>query len=617
MYVVSGRPCWSDAESAAQWIESRECYRRTLLLLARLPFLDVRTLERLTGLHGGASIYRYLARLRQDGLIAAVRPSLRPGHSPRLYYLADLGLATVALCLRVDVHQLARANRLRGVDLLGLLPALPQLMASYKLLAALAVSRPGRPDLLEWERPWRRRYQRPTAKAATTVALPAYARLSWDGETGSYLLIPDLATVPFRAYRATIDRLFALRGFEGEGLPTLVVATTDRGRAAGWERLLEDTRRVRAEAPLLARIAAWDDLSSGFPDVVQHSREDREVQVRLTRLPRLASRCPTSRLPRPVGDALVETWKPQSVYSPGRIALGLSATERRLLELVARHPFLTLEGLANVFDWQMEWARERRDGLIARGLMRLVEVGEVGAELATLESVELTLEGLRLVAAQQGVSLAMAVRYNGLVGGGPSQPIGSRRKLVATLHHTLGVDGIFVGLISTAREVAKAGGDDALVEWRNSAACSRRYLRPDGYGIYRHRGKLYGFFLEYDRGTMNARDYHDKFAAYFEYLASGRFQRDYDGFPTILMVTTDYGAEERIASAARSAAVGRGVDLPLLLTCEWRLDRDPGSRHGLLGCIWREPSSARRRHWLQASPDARTSHRYPQYPPAG
>ena len=80
--------------------------------------------------------------------------------------------------------------------------------------------------------------------------------------------------------------------------------------------------------------------------------------------------------------------------------------------------------------------------------------------------------------------------------------------------------------------------DDALLEWRNTVACSRRRMKP---GRVRHgppkRG-THGFFLEYDRGTMSARDYAEKWAAYYDYRDSRAFERDYAGFPTILVVTT-------------------------------------------------------------------------------
>jgi Replication-relaxation len=208
----------------------------------------------------------------------------------------------------------------------------------------------------------------------------------------------------------------------------------------------------------------------------------------------------------------------------------------------------------------------------------------------------LTGSGLEFVAAQQGLSLARAVRFNGLLGGGPKHPTGIRRLLVRELGHTLGADALFVGLYRRygTRPVES---DDAIVEWRSAAACSRRRARPDGYGMVRHRGELYGFFLEYDRGTMSARDYAEKWAVDYDYRDSRAYELDYDGFPTILVVTTDSSAEERIARSARSASVGRPVSLRVLLTCEWRITDDPSNFLGLLDRIWRTPDHCARVGW--------------------
>lgn len=63
-----------------------------------------------------------------------------------------------------------------------------------------------------------------------------------------------------------------------------------------------------------------------------------------------------------------------------------------------------------------------------------------------------------------------------------------------------------------------------MVEWQNATACSRRHLRPDGRGTYRRQGKFYDFLLEYDRGTMNSRDYFKKFGAYYRYGVTHRFE---------------------------------------------------------------------------------------------
>jgi len=99
---------------------------------------------------------------------------------------------------------------------------------------------------------------------------------------------------------------------------------------------------------------------------------------------------------------------------------------------------------------------------------------------------------------------------------------------------------------------------------------------------------------------MGARGYRAKLAAYADYLASGRYIRDYLGFPTILVVASDNAAEERIARATRAVALGRTIAPPLLLTSTWRIE-DSRNPLGLLGPIWREPSAAfpERRRWLQ------------------
>jgi hypothetical protein len=218
--------------------------------------------------------------------------------------------------------------------------------------------------------------------------------------------------------------------------------------------------------------------------------------------------------------------------------------------------------------------------------------------------------GLEYVAAQQGLSLRRAVRFNGLAGGGPQHPTGTRSLLLRDLEHTLGSDAIFVGLYRHFVATAALPGGDALLEWRSLAACSRRRVRPDGYRMIRLGGHEYGFFLEYDRGTMSVRDYAAKWAGYYDYRDSRAVESDYNGFPTALVVTSDKAAEERIARSVRAASVGRWGLLPILLTCEWRIDRDPSNPDGLLGPIWRDPHAvdAPRPWWpIDRAPARRTN----------
>lgn len=581
---------WYDAERCANWLQGTPADRRALLFVARLPLIPERVLERVAGLRGGASIYRSLVRLREAGLVSTIRPALSPGRSPDLFYLTDLGLATIAIDRDIEVSGLTRQLHLRGTDLLSLLPGLSHLVAAYDLLGSVAASREGEPRLLAWERPWRRRYQRPTAKAPVLVKLPAYVALSWDGRPGAYLVIPDLDGFPVRLYRSTIDNLLRLRHIEAT-FPILIVATPGRRRMRAWEMLLEEASRARLDMPLRACLTTWDELDAGLAGLEQLSNVQQVTEERLIQRIRwqpLRRRQLSGPLPQPVGHSLIPGTSSRSTVADGlgRVALSLPPSDRLLLDLVACHPFLSREHLATVLGWEDERVRCRRNRLLANGLMRLVGADEVGTQ-ATRELVEVTVEGLELVAAQRGLSLAVAVRELGLAGGGPEQPIGARRKLLQHLQHTLDADAVFVSLYRTARQLAAKGHDDAVVEWQNATACSRRHLRPDGYGLYRHEGWLHSFFLEYDRGTLNARDYFKKLAAYYDYGINRRFERDYRGHPTILVVAANNATEERIARVTRAVAVGRSGRLPLLLTCRWRVD-EPGNPCGLLGPIWRE-----------------------------
>ncbi|HZU05153.1 MAG TPA: replication-relaxation family protein [Chloroflexota bacterium] len=563
--------------------------RRILHLLIRLPFLWAEAIAVLNGLAGLASVYRSLRRLEAVGLTLGLRVPLRPGASPRLYYPTDAGLA--ATSLDRGAAQSPPPRCARSAALLAAAPGLPQLVASYELLAALAGSRTGRPSVVVWERPWRRRYQPPTAKQPATVQLPARAVLSWGATATAYLLLPDLGGVPLQAYRATLGRLLVLRHLAAGELPPLVIGTTTMGRAEAWNWLLDDVSRARNEAPLARWITTWANLRVGPAAGDGGGRRWLTVQEPPVYQP---SGGPLDRRERPRPAAPVAGAAPQACqarclsYRLGQLALRLAPADYALLEVVGRHPFLTAGELSTVLGWTRERTSWRRNRLIKAGLVRLLEPGEAGGP-AALGLTELTADGLALVTSRLGIPLEVAVRHLGLVAGGPDQPIGQRRSLLQNLDHTLGVNAVFVSLHRTAQALVRAGSDDAVLEWRSAAACSRGRVRPDGYGIYRHRGEVYGFFLEYDRGTMSGRDYRQKFTAYLDYRASGRYEQDYDGFPTILVVTTNPAAEERIARAVRASGIGWAVRLRVLLTCDWRINRDPANLRGLLGPIWREP----------------------------
>ncbi|MGI8828005.1 MAG: replication-relaxation family protein [Chloroflexota bacterium] len=569
--------------------------------MARLPFIHEYVIERLVGLKGGAAIYRSLARLREAGLLATIKPPLYPCGSQELYYLTDLGLATLAIDHGVELVDLVNPLHLGGRQLLSLLPHLEHLVAAYDLLGALAASREIPPVLLAWERPHRCRYQRPTAKAQVSVKVPAYVALSWDGEPGAYFLVPDRGTVPLRLYRPLIQHLFAMRHMEYETFPILVVATWGERRKELWEKMLDEVRRERNDFDLLAQITLWGELRSGLTCTEQLNRVQTLSVAQLRQhIParRLTPRRSNGPLPRPVGDALLAPRHPPVLDDLEQVALHLCLGDYELLDLLAEHPFLPPERMAIVLGGSVRSVRRRRNRLLATRLMRLLEAEEIGDD-AGLELPELTAAGLERVAAHRGLSPAVAVREVGLVGGGPGQPFEARRRLLTHLTHTMGADEIFVRLYQIAGRLRESGGDDAVLEWQNTTACSRHHLRPDGYGLYQRHGWLHHLFVEYDRGTMRQRGYLHKFDEYHRYNFGGRYERDYGRYPVILMVTSSNTSEERIARVAQIAAGYWGRQLPLLLICQWRVDEASNFR-GLLGPIWREPGAdfGERRFWL-------------------
>jgi hypothetical protein len=54
----------------------------------------------------------------------------------------------------------------------------------------------------------------------------------------------------------------------------------------------------------------------------------------------------------------------------------------------------------------------------------------------------------------------------------------------------------------------------------NAAACARGRMRPDGYGLLRLGRREYGFFVEFDRGTVRPSARRAKFTAYNRYRST-------------------------------------------------------------------------------------------------
>lgn len=355
------------------------------------------------------------------------------------------------------------------------------------------------------------------------------------------------------------------------------------------------------------RIVTWDGLNAEVRGAVA---DESPLRPGASASPEVAppppvARPPDTPLPRLIGRGFRRANVP---------ALRLTPQEWALLDLLARHPLISRDLAAWALGWGDEMLRRRRNALIERGLARRIPRAELGGgrgdaaaldQLAAREPAEATAAGIAALAAWQGLTVAAAVRWNGLAGCGPGTAIGTRPSLLAASLHTLGVEEFFADLARRARLAARRGADEGLVEWRNAAACARMWFRPDGYLVYRRGDDRHAAFLEYDRGSMGPRDWGQKLGAYHAYRDSGRSRREYAGFPALLIVVAADGAEDAatretahegiIAEELRKLAVGRAL-IPALLTTATRLAIDPA---GPLGPVWREAGDGHRRHWLR------------------
>jgi hypothetical protein len=164
-----------------------------------------------------------------------------------------------------------------------------------------------------------------------------------------------------------------------------------------------------------------------------------------------------------------------------------------LLDLLARHPLLTSDQLAALLDTTQRRVSALQTGLVRRGWLKQLKTDASVLDPTTrrLRLFELTLAGTRQSLRRLGLPSTEAARHHGYL----AHSSHVRRRMLRHLAHTVGANQFFVDLALAARRITRAGGDDALLEWRSAAACARGMCRPDGFGCYRRGEARYGFLL--------------------------------------------------------------------------------------------------------------------------
>jgi Replication-relaxation len=545
-----------------------------LRLAARLPLAPIPVLQPLTTL-SRAALYASVERLSDRGLLVRLgAPPHGGGRRPHLLLPSNLGFAVLAL--RGQLDSTRRWGRGRA-----LVAQLPTLLGLYELLRAVAEAGQVRPRLRQWAQPWA--FKAPPSAAGRlgrTMHLPSVAVLEWalpDARCASeaFILVADRGGLSPAALRVQFAALARLACADQQHVPAIVVvATTSERRVLAWRAMSELATRRYPGRLLKVDVATWADWEA--------RAKARTARTDTTNAsPPLASRCAEdTRVPR-LDLGVVERGVRRWDLDPG---------ERAVLDVVGRHPFVSTAGVVDVLGAEAGWVRRRAARLIRRGLATRIAANEVPSKFRSRgPRLELTRDGLEVLAGYLGLPLASAVRYHGLAGGGAAAPVGSRRALLRNLHHTLGADEVFAAMAKAIRRSPGA----ALLEWQNATACGQGRVRPDGYGLIRLGRREYGFFVEFDRGTVRPSALRAKFAAYVRYRASERAAREYDGFPSLLVVSEHPGGERR-AMEALWAVVASQLEPAVFFTTAALLAQ------GFSHAIWRRVGTAHHCRWPES-----------------
>jgi DNA-binding IclR family transcriptional regulator len=582
-----------------------------------------------------ATVYRHLQGLEANGLVESVLPKT-PGVGKRLSHLSNLGLHVLSMRLERPADELAQQWQASEAGVLRRLARLPTLLLLQEVVNGLVIgtaeamtNQGRRPELIRWT--WQRDvvhhfYYREQAMrmfvdgaVALCIRAPQSDGTPLDQWYGLFLLFTELADEPLMRLR--LERLLCWRESPERWpsyqhmLPVLILATSPR-QAEHWQHAVETSALKLRLDPLRGVLTcltqapgahvnpwrlAWRTLSTNHPchlaDLlrpvspvvfppflcVDEGEEERQHAgappsasgasgpvERLTRLVvgNLACRAATI----PIGDL-----EEREVIA--LLGLRLTPCHWSIVLLLLAHPLLSDEELAGLLGLERKSVRSSLYTLHTLGCLEPIST-LVGKRWHLCE------RGLRLLAAANHLHLrnfAVASKAEAEEEASHMQQRGEAW-LLSHIHHTAGVYGFFTSLAQAAKQ--QPGQD--LYWWETSALCERRYrrgeqwynLRPDALGAYRVGSKQIHFWLEWDRGTMNARDLATKFLSYAHYIDSREWAREWATLPLLVCIAPDVAQERRIQRVAQAAL----SHIPGLVVCTTTAGML--KEHGPLAPIW-------------------------------
>lgn len=612
------------ATAAARAAHSGDTLASGLLWLARLPFLEEEGLAALLGVDGFAA-HKAVASLHEAGWADWIMPTSPELDARRFYYLTQGGVHALARAMGANMEDIESRYAVRRRELLARMARLETAAALNAFFAdAAQVVREDEDVSLDEARslPWTRcpvaRWWPPGVEACGSLRSGCWH--------APFFVAWDRAGAPTAHRRTRVAGWYAYLVSKGnpwgvDGLPPILVVCPSEREAAQWGLAVESSADRRGIAPLAAYVGTASEvfrlgaLGAVWRRADGHRRAALVDRLRwVSEVPRqvgvepslpLAPVEPCQRRPHRIG---LRDWARQAATKlrslkprerAAALALSISTTQKELLEWVGHHPFLSAADLAVLSGLREAGTERLLAGLARLGLVDSV-VGPVARESLSANRHFLTEEGLRLLAARDGVPHRRYGRH-GVLAVGDSTRDGEGQRLAGLrrhFEHTIGVNRFVVGLAAEAATLRARGQDHRLVRWL-SAAEGQEWFRwnarwwhvwPDARLLYQANGLQLDAFLEWDRGTMRRRDYLEKFRAYGSFFASrqaGHFARC-----RLLVVTTAPAAERRIAEVIQCAAGTAPALLVAHLTTAGHLEHA-----GALGEVWRTADGGGRQTW--------------------
>lgn len=579
---------------------------RALELIARLPLLGEPELARLMGIDVvDARGLRF--ELERRGWIEWFVPGTYGLRPRRLSFVREEALPELARAFGVEPGELARHLPARRHDTLQRIACLEITAWTNRFLADLAASS-GVPQLeladarsLPLALSVRERWWPP--------GLEGYGCLRAGDLWAPFFLAFDRVAAPDEHRRALVAGWAGTaeaiaRHWGAEGLPVVLLVCAGEREQAVFERRLVSVAE-RGDRRIDVLLTSVEDVAREGPagaiwrepgSASRGSLIERLGWGREPALPRPHLHDAWETASPPQTQPPLREWAPRAASDPAMpalehaaaVALATDRDEKRMLELIAQYPLVTARDLAYLAGLPLDAVERRLDWLLQCRVVTVEDDDVAGGAIPRHSRV--TQQGVHLLALRAAAPVKRFGRFSPVVALEPGKPVRHRE-------HLVGVHRVFARL---AEDAQRAGG--RLVQRRNEAASTRRFrhegrtawVRPDGSGVIEVGECCLPFLLEYDRGTLDGGDFASKLGGYRAYFAAEAWRLDFETVPLVLFVCTDDQAERRVAAAARTSA--RGV--PLLITSEWRFERDPDNPSGLLGAIWRTPTNAGDRRTL-------------------